>query len=239
MNNVKQSDIINMFDNIANSYDIANRILSFGVDIKWRREACKLSIKLLKSIFSNNLDSIHILDMACGSGDMILSWLKHFKPNQIIGIDPSINMLNIAKNKLPFNVELIQGEAAKIKLEDESIDLISIAYGLRNIIELDLALNEFKRILKKNGILVILEFTKKDRNSLLDSLALFYTSRILPLIGGLVSSNYEAYKYLPKSVEGFLTLESLENKFINLDFTIEIKKRYIANLCSLVIVRKN
>ena len=228
----KQSDIINMFDSIASSYDITNRILSLRFDVRWRNEACKLSLGLLDS------NKISILDMACGTGDMILSWLQYCNPDSIIGIDPSINMLEIAKNKLPKNIKLIQGEAAKIELENESIDLVSIAYGLRNIVELDLALNEFKRVLKKNGILLILEFTKKDRNSFLDSLALFYTSKILPLIGGLISSNYKAYKYLPNSIDGFLTLESLESKLLDIGFLVEIKKRYIANLCSLIIVRK-
>ena len=228
----KQENIINMFDHIANNYDLANRILSLNIDTKWRKEAC---IKALNLIKNNHLN---IADIACGTGDMILNWLKFSKDSKILGIDPSINMLNIAKNKLPSEVKLLQGEAKKLAIDDKKIDILSIAYGLRNVVELDRALSEFHRVLKNGGILVILEFTKKDNKNILDNTALFYTKHILPLLGGLISKNYKAYKYLPDSIDDFLTLEELGEKLQNLGFLVKIKKRYIANLCSLIIAQK-
>ncbi|RDU58520.1 bifunctional demethylmenaquinone methyltransferase/2-methoxy-6-polyprenyl-1,4-benzoquinol methylase UbiE [Helicobacter sp. MIT 99-5507] len=228
----KQDNIINMFDDIASNYDIANRILSFNVDTKWRKEAC---IKALNLANNNNLN---IADIACGTGDMIINWLKFSKDSKILGIDPSINMLNIAKNKLPNEVKLIQGEAKDIAIDDEKIDILSIAYGLRNVVEIDKALSEFHRVLRIGGILVILEFTRKDNANIIDNIALFYTKHILPILGGLISKNYKAYKYLPDSIDGFLTLEELEEKLKILGFLVKVKKRYIANLCSLIIAQK-
>lgn len=234
MINNNQKDIINMFDSIANSYDITNRILSFGIDINWRKEACKLSLNALSS-----KDKINILDVACGTGDMILHWIKYANNiESIIGLDPSCNMLDIAKSKLPSNVNLINGEATSINLDNDSIDILSIAYGLRNIVDLETALKEFFRILRHNGILVILEFTRKENQNIFDKLALFYTTNLLPLIGGLMSKNYKAYKYLPDSIKSFLTLEELEEKLNLAGFLFEFKKRYFGNLCSLIIVKK-
>lgn len=231
----KQENIVNMFDNIAKNYDIANRILSLGVDTRWRKEACLKAIKLLQNKPESNLQ---IVDVACGTGDMILNWLKYTINANITGIDPSTNMLKIAKEKLPKEISLIKGEAKLLEIPDGSIDLLSIAYGLRNVVELDSALGEFTRVLKSGGVLVILEFTKKDKQNIFDIIASFYTRKILPLLGGLISKNYKAYKYLPNSVSDFLTLEELEDRLKTLGFNISFKKRYIANLCSLIIAQK-
>lgn len=231
----KQENIVNMFDNIAKNYDIANRILSLGVDTRWRKEACLKAIKLLQNKPESNLQ---IVDVACGTGDMILNWLKYTINANITGIDPSTNMLKIAKEKLPKEISLIKGEAKRLEIPDGSIDLLSIAYGLRNVVELDSALGEFTRVLKSGGVLVILEFTKKDKQNIFDIIASFYTRKILPLLGGLISKNYKAYKYLPNSVSDFLTLEELEDRLKTLGFNISFKKRYIANLCSLIIAQK-
>lgn len=231
----KQENIVSMFDNIAKNYDIANRILSLGVDTRWRKEACLKAIKLLQNKPESNLQ---IVDVACGTGDMILNWLKYTINANITGIDPSINMLKIAKEKLPKEISLIKGEAKRLEIPSESIDLLSIAYGLRNVVELDSALGEFTRVLKSGGVLVILEFTKKDKQNIFDIIASFYTRKILPLLGGLISKNYKAYKYLPNSVSDFLTLEELEDRLKTLGFNISFKKRYIANLCSLIIAQK-
>lgn len=231
----KQENIVNMFDNIAKNYDIANRILSLGVDTRWRKEACLKAIKLLQNKPESNLQ---IVDVACGTGDMILNWLKYTINANITGIDPSTNMLKIAKEKLPKEISLIKGEAKRLEIPDGSIDLLSIAYGLRNVVEPDSALGEFTRVLKSGGVLVILEFTKKDKQNIFDIIASFYTRKILPLLGGLISKNYKAYKYLPNSVSDFLTLEELEDRLKTLGFNISFKKRYIANLCSLIIAQK-
>lgn len=231
----KQREIVAMFDEIASNYDLANRILSFGIDTRWRKEACEKAIKLCDK------QSLDILDVACGTGDMIAQWLKSSQGKEIsriIGIDPSNEMLKIARQKLPPSVILQNGEAKDLHIEAQSADILSIAYGLRNVVEVDLALSEFHRVLRTNGILVILEFSKKDNENIFDKIARFYTKRILPYIGGFISRNYKAYKYLPDSVDDFLSLEQIASKLRALGFEMKERKRYFGNVCSLIIAQK-
>lgn len=231
----KQREIVAMFDEIAHNYDLANRILSFGIDTRWRKEACEKAIKLCDK------KALDILDIACGTGDMIAQWLKLSQGKEIsriIGIDPSAEMLKIARQKLPPSVILQNGEAKDLRIEAKSVDILSIAYGLRNVVEVDLALSEFHRVLRTDGILVILEFSKKDNENIFDKIARFYTKRILPYIGGFISRNYKAYKYLPDSVDGFLSLEQIASKLRTLGFEMKVSKRYFGNVCSLIIAQK-
>lgn len=231
----KQREIVAMFDEIAHNYDLANRILSFGIDVRWRKEACEKAIKLCDK------KALDILDIACGTGDMIAQWLKLSQGKEIsriIGIDPSAEMLKIARQKLPPSVILQNGEAKDLGVEAKSVDILSIAYGLRNVVEVDLALSEFHRVLRTDGILVILEFSKKDNENIFDKIARFYTKRILPYIGGFISRNYKAYKYLPDSVDGFLSLEQIASKLRTLGFEMKVSKRYFGNVCSLIIAQK-
>lgn len=237
----KQKQIIEMFDQIAPTYDSANRILSLGIDIAWRREACK---KAFEFFGHKNLEVI--VDVACGTGDMILHWEKNAqrfekKYQKIIGIDPSSGMLEVAKEKLKNQlksqkVELFLGEAKNLKdVQEKSVDILSIAYGLRNVVDTKEALAEFARVLKKGGVLVILEFTKKEKENFLDKIAGFYTKKILPLIGGLVSKNYKAYKYLPNSIDGFLSSRTLTEQLTEVGIKTRFVKGYSANISTLVI----
>lgn len=231
----KQCEIVAMFDEIAHNYDLANRILSFGIDTRWRKEACEKAIKLCDK------QTLDILDIACGTGDMIAQWIKSSQGREIshiIGIDPSAEMLKIAQQKLPQSIILQNGEAKDLRIEAQSVDILSIAYGLRNVVEVDLALREFHRVLRTNGILVILEFSKKDNENIFDKIARFYTKRILPYIGGFISCNYKAYKYLPDSVDDFLSLEQIASKLRTLGFEMRERKRYFGNVCSLIIAQK-
>ncbi|MDO7253094.1 bifunctional demethylmenaquinone methyltransferase/2-methoxy-6-polyprenyl-1,4-benzoquinol methylase UbiE [Helicobacter cappadocius] len=237
----KQKQIIEMFDQIAPTYDSANRILSLGIDVAWRREACKKAFEY----FGENKPSV-ILDVACGTGDMILHWEKNAKKFQkdfgkIIGIDPSSGMLEVAQEKLKNQLksrkaELLLGEAKNLRgIENQSVDILSIAYGLRNVVDVKEALSEFARVLKKGGVLVVLEFTKKEKENFLDKIAGFYTRNILPLIGGLVSKNYKAYKYLPDSIDGFLTSSMLTQELSKLGIHTRFIKAYSANISTLLI----
>ncbi len=231
LNPLEQQDIIKMFDSISESYDMANRVLSMGIDTSWRKKACALSLKALKS------KTLCIADIACGTGDMIIHWQKTAQKfdihiEKIYGIDPSSGMLEVARRKL-HDSYLIQAEAINIPLESNSIDIISIAYGLRNIVNRAQAFKEFYRLLKPQGILVILEFTKNEKNTFLNSLAHIYTRKILPKIGGFISKNMEAYQYLPDSIEHFLTLATLEEELANNGFKPIYSQSYSANISSL------
>lgn len=128
----KQKEIVSMFDSIAKSYDLVNKILSFGVDKKWRNEAVKESFKFLNQV------DIKILDVACGTGDMVKNWIensnKYNKKIEIKGIDPSEEMLNIAKRKFP-DIEFIQNYATELLFDNDNFDVVSISFGIRNVIE--------------------------------------------------------------------------------------------------------
>ncbi|ANV98511.1 bifunctional demethylmenaquinone methyltransferase/2-methoxy-6-polyprenyl-1,4-benzoquinol methylase [Helicobacter enhydrae] len=199
----KQDTIIKMFNDIAPSYDLTNRILSFGLDTKWRQEGCKRTLKTL-----GKSSHLHIADVACGSGDMILQWQKLTTHSQYIGIDPAQQMLQVAQTKIT-NCQFIQAQAQSLPLDSASVDILSIAYGLRNVCDYPTALQEFYRVLKPNGTLLILDFMQNPNPNFLQACAKFYTQKILPMIGGWISKNKGAYAYLPNSIEDFASPERL------------------------------
>ncbi|MGN8540694.1 bifunctional demethylmenaquinone methyltransferase/2-methoxy-6-polyprenyl-1,4-benzoquinol methylase UbiE [Helicobacter pylori] len=237
---LKQEKIISMFDDIASSYDQANRLMSFGLDVKWRERACEHAF-----LFLENKKALRLVDVACGTGDMLVAWQKsalncaiEFK--ECLGIDPSNNMLALAEKKLENKASFIQAQAKDLKgVGNNSVDILSIAYGLRNIVERQEALKEFFRVLKPRGVLVILEFLKKDNPTWLDKISGFYTNKVLPLVGGAISKNYGAYSYLPQSIEGFLSLEGLKHELKNAGFEILRTQDSIAQISTTMLVRKN
>ncbi|OOC26122.1 bifunctional demethylmenaquinone methyltransferase/2-methoxy-6-polyprenyl-1,4-benzoquinol methylase [Helicobacter pylori] len=239
-NRLKQEKIINMFDDIASSYDQANRLMSFGLDVKWRERACEHAF-----LFLENKKALRLVDVACGTGDMLVAWQKsalhcgiEFK--ECLGIDPSNNMLALAEKKLENKASFIQAQAKDLKgVGNNSVDILSIAYGLRNVVERQEALKEFFRVLKPRGVLVILEFLKKDNPTWLDKISGFYTNKVLPLVGGAISKNYGAYSYLPQSIEGFLSLEGLKHELKNAGFEIVRTEDSIAHISTTMLVRKS
>jgi len=233
----KQKKIVSMFDEIAKTYDLANRVLSFGIDKSWRRKACE---KCFDYYGKKSLDLI--ADVATGTGDMCIYWDKIAKEKKIdikniIGIDPSEGMLNIAKSK-NINAKFLKGEAKDLPLEDESADIVSISYGLRNVVDRIEALLEFNRVLKDGGLLVILEFTKLKEENFISKIRDFYMKKVLPFIGGLLSKNYEAYSYLPNSIENFLTKEMLIEELKKSGFEVLEAKGYSMNISTMFIARK-
>lgn len=231
-----QEKIIQMFDQIAPSYDRLNRILSFGIDKSWRKYACELLVQKYINL------KITIADIACGTGDMIKYWqdtANQFGANivKIIGIDPSEKMLQIAQKKHK-NASFVQAYAHETNLEEESCDIISISYGIRNVINRQEALNEFNRILKIGGYAVILEFTQRQKKGLVARIRDFYLGKILPKIGGFISRNPEAYEYLPNSIENFVSKETLREELLLAGFEVEILKSFSFDISTLFVARK-
>lgn len=232
----KQDEIIHMFNDIAKTYDTTNRVMSMGIDISWRKEACKEAFGILKR------EQIDIADVACGTGDMMLHWeqaCKEFgvQAQSIVGIDPSEGMLAEAKQKIPQG-DFKVAQANQLPLESCSKDIVSIAYGLRNVVARKEALSEFHRVLKPGGVLVILEFTTPSNHNFFSRLMQFYTKKILPIVGGLISRNFKAYKYLPDSIDGFVTKEQLESELLAQNMPTLFSKSYSANVSSLIIAQK-
>ena len=198
-NRDNQEDIIKMFNDIAKTYDIANRVLSMGIDKTWRKKACNMAFNFYGK---SNLD--RIVDVACGTGDLMIDWENVAKVNgieisEIIGVDPSVGMMEVGKTKIPHRT-FVEAGAELMPLEDETADFISISYGIRNVVKRKEGLQEFARVLKKGGLCIILEFTKNDKNDLPAKLTKFYMNNLMPHIGGLVSKNKDAYTYLPESI---------------------------------------
>lgn len=233
----KQQEIITMFNDIAKTYDLANRILSMGVDKSWRRKACDLAFG-----FYDKNEVSKIVDVACGTGDMMIDWQQgairnDIKLLEIAGIDPSTGMMEVGKQKIPNGV-FIEAGAESLPLEDNSVDIISITYGIRNVVQRKEAWKEFQRVLKPNGLVVILEFTKNKKESFLDHVTAFYLNNIMPTIGGLISKNKEAYTYLPESIEDFITSDELNAELEEAGLKPLYTKGFSMDISTLFIAKK-
>ena len=233
----KQEKIVSMFDDIASTYDLANRVLSLGIDIQWRKKGCDKAFELLGK---KNLDQI--TDVATGTGDLLVYWRERAEKNgvkveQFTGIDPSTGMLEVAKKKVDF-ANFIEGKAQELPLGDEGTDIISISYGIRNVVDRVEALEEFHRALKPGGMVVILEFTRQEREGVLDKVVDFGMKKVLPKVGGIISKNYEAYQYLPDSIEEFLTTEMLQKELEEAGFEMKYTKSFSMGISTLLVAQK-
>lgn len=223
---MKQEEIVKMFDDIASSYDKVNRVVSFGIDKKWREEAIKevISIKKPKKV----------LDVACGTGDMIEIWQKYGV--DVCGIDPSVGMLEVAKKRFQ-NVKFYNLRATNLQdIKDKYVDTISISFGIRNVVDINKAIKEFYRVLDNNGLVLILEFTKS-KNPLRKIVDL-YTNKVMPKIGGMLSKNEKAYKYLSSSIEKFYSADELVRLFEKENFKLIKKRSFNFGQVSLIILKK-
>ena len=201
----KKEQVTKMFDAISGNYDGLNRIISFGIDIKWRK-------KVVNIIKENNPDTI--LDIATGTGDLAIN-LAETNASKIIGLDISSGMLEIGKEKvkkkqLNGKIDMILGDSENMSFDDNSFDAITVAFGVRNFETLENGLKEIYRVLKPNGTFVILETSIPTKTPYKQGYG-FYTKNILPLIGKLFSKDKSAYNYLSESASVFPYGEALNN----------------------------
>lgn len=235
-NENKQEKIVKMFDDIAPTYDTANRVLSMGIDIAWRKRACDETFKRYEKPIEL------IVDVACGTGDMMGFWVKQAKKakreiGKIVGVDPSVGMTKVGKEKFP-EFEFLISEATSLPLPDSSADILSISYGIRNVLRRQEAFGEFARVVKKGGYVVILEFAKDDKKGFFFGLKSFYLNKILPILGGIISKNKEAYEYLPNSIEGFLTASMMRKELDVAGFDTEFVKSFSMDISTLLIAKR-
>ena len=193
----KKKQVAQMFNNISARYDFLNHLLSMGIDKLWRKKA----ISLLK-----NRPIEDLLDIASGTGDFALAGLK-LNAKRIIGSDISEGMLNVGKEKIKKKglqdiITFELGDAEDIKHPEHSFDAITVGFGVRNFENLEKGLAEMHRVLRSNGQVAILEFSKPRRFPI-KQFYNFYFLNILPLIGKMVSKDASAYTYLPESVQEF------------------------------------
>jgi demethylmenaquinone methyltransferase/2-methoxy-6-polyprenyl-1,4-benzoquinol methylase len=226
---VKNNYIQEMFNNISPHYDFLNHLLSLNIDRIWRKKA----IKYLKI----NNDSKIVLDVACGSGDMCRLLEKNHPSLKIFGIDFSHNMLKMARKKIKCS-QLILADVYAAPFKDEIFDRIIIAFGFRNFPDKEKALSELYKLLKKNGILCILELSNPEGNRLFSFFFNFYFKKFLPFVGGMISKNFNAYSYLPKSVYNFPKKSILKNMILSSSFRHVEFYHMTFGLCNAIICYK-
>ena len=224
----KKNFIQNMFNKISSKYDFFNHLTTFYIDKYWRYQFIK---KL------NLNDNVNVLDIATGTGDIIIQICDKNKHIKGIGFDCSQNMLEIAKNKSKKkkmnNIEYIYGYAEKLPFDSNSIDIITISFGMRNFNNYEEALKEINRVLKTNGTLAILEFCKP-KNNLFQILFSFYFNKIIPIIGKILTGE-KLFDYLPESVNNFFSINELSQKIENFGFKNTYSRNLTLGVCSIII----
>ncbi len=191
----KTEQVREMFDSIAPVYDFMNRAMTFGIDKLWRRKAVKmLQRRGVKAL----------LDVATGTGDFAMLLCRKLRPQRIVGIDLSENMLSLAQQKaqragLGNIIEFAKGDCLALNFADSEFDAVTVAYGVRNFEHLEQGYKEMHRVLRPGGSLCVIELSTP-RNPLIFSLYKFYTTRLIPLLGRSISKDARAYSYLPESI---------------------------------------
>jgi demethylmenaquinone methyltransferase/2-methoxy-6-polyprenyl-1,4-benzoquinol methylase len=215
-----------MFNDIARRYDLLNHLLSLKRDVVWRRKT---------AVAMNPAGGELVLDLACGTGDMAAAVLKLNTEVAVVGADYSINMLRIAATKLKFAV--VAADACLLPFENDLFDKVVIAFGFRNIVDKRKALSEFARVIKKDGVLYILEFSKP-KSFVFSKLYWLYFRIVLPAIGKIISGHQSAYKYLPESVKNFPNEQEYAYMVEKAGFEPPMFTPYDFGICTLLTTRK-
>ncbi len=202
--NDKAFQVREMFASIAGRYDLLNHLLSGNIDKRWRR-------LLTKTLYRNlSGDAVRVLDVACGTGDLSLA-LTAGGNASVTGLDFCRPMLEIAADKSlkrGAKVPFIEGDALALPFGDASFDGATIAFGLRNLASVEAGLKELLRVLRPGGTVAVLEFSTP-KSAVFRGLFGFYFTKLLPVVGGLLSGSRCAYEYLPDSVSNFPDQEKL------------------------------
>ncbi len=208
----KKEQVTKMFDTISKEYDGLNRVISFGIDVKWRKKVVNIISKQ---------EPRTILDIATGTGDLAINLVKT-KASKIIGLDISSGMLEVGKQKiakknLNETIEMVLGDSENLPFDDNSFDAITVAFGVRNFENLNKGLSEILRVLKPKGTFVILETSVPTKAPFKQGYNI-YTKGIMPLIGKLFSKDKAAYSYLSESASVFPYGEALNNILYEIGF---------------------
>jgi demethylmenaquinone methyltransferase / 2-methoxy-6-polyprenyl-1,4-benzoquinol methylase len=186
-----------MFGRVAHRYDLANHLLSFNIDRYWRTHTVRRTREILLH------PEARVLDICCGTGDLVLELAREGRP--VFGSDFCHPMLvaahgKIARRRAP--AVLFESDALRLPLRDGSLNLLTVAFGFRNLANYESGLSEMRRVLRPGGMAAILEFSQPP-NAAFAALYNFYARRILPLVGGAISGSRGPYTYLPESVRKF------------------------------------
>lgn len=228
----KKEQVTKMFNAISKNYDGLNRVISFGIDVKWRKKV----VELLKKKQPNT-----ILDIATGTGDLAIALIKT-GAKKIVGLDISPGMLAIGKEKvhkkkLDGTIEMVVGDSENLSYGDASFDAVTVSFGVRNFETLETGLAEILRVLKPNGTLVILETSVPTKAPYQQGYK-FYTKNILPFIGKLFSKDDSAYGYLSESASVFPHGENFNNILREIGFIEVTNKPQTFGVASIYVAKK-
>ena len=196
-----------MFDRIVPRYDLMNRLMTAGMDRRWRSLAATLAKPRGR----------RVLDVATGTGDLAATLLDDGAA-AVVGADFALNMLRAARPKLPTTVPLVLGDAQRLPFQDGCFDAVTNAFLLRNLSDLDLGLREMRRVLRPGGTLVCLEITRPTPG-LFAALFNVYFYRLVPALGGLIAGQRTAYRYLPHSLTTFPRADELARRLRRAGFS--------------------
>ena len=208
-----------MFGRVAGRYDLANHLLSMNIDKLWRAR----TVKRVRPVLDR--PDARVLDICCGTGDLVLALSKH---HAVLGSDFCHPMLVIARDKIGERrapAVVFESDALALPVRDASIDLLTVAFGFRNLANYEAGLTEMRRVLRPGGMVAILEFTTPP-NAAFGAVYHLYCRRILPWIGGLISGSRDAYRYLPESVRKFPAAPELAQKMRDTGFS-EVRFEYM------------
>ena len=194
----RRADVWRMFDRIAPTYDLVNRLLSFNLDVSWRR---RVETHLPPG------EGLVLLDLATGTGDQVIALSRTGRFKEAVGADMSQEMLAIGRQKVAAGglsdlISMEVGDATALPFEDGRFDAVTISFGIRNVVHVDRALAEMRRVLRPGGRAIILEFSLP-ASPVVRLGHLLYLRWVLPLVGGLVSGDWKAYRYLNTTIEAF------------------------------------
>ena len=228
----KKKQVAQMFDNVSHNYDVLNRVMTFGIDIKWRK-------KVVAIVGKTNPETI--LDIATGTGDFAIM-LSELHPKKIIGLDISEGMLEVGIKKVKEKnldglIEMVLGDSEKLPFDDASFDAITVGFGVRNFENLDKGLQEIHRVLKPKGIFVVLETSQPEKFPV-KQLFYFYSKFIIPTIGKLFSKDKRAYTYLPQSAAIFPYGKKFNNILLKNGFNNATNKPLTFGAASIYIATK-
>jgi len=228
----KKEQVTQMFDAISKNYDGLNRVISFGIDIKWRKKV----VAILKKEKPDT-----ILDIATGTGDLAIAMIKT-DAKKIVGLDISPGMLAVGAEKVNTKkldgiIEMVVGDSENLNFTDNSFDAVTVSFGVRNFETLETGLAEILRVLKPKGTLVILETSVPTKTPFKQGYR-FYTKNILPLIGKIFSKDDSAYGYLSESAAVFPHGEKFNNILREIGFIEVVNKPQTLGVASIYIAKK-
>ena len=228
----KKEQVTKMFDTISKNYDGLNRVISFGIDIKWRKKV----VAILKNEHPES-----ILDIATGTGDLAIALVKT-GAKKIVGLDISPGMLAVGQEKvtaksLDKTIEMVVGDSENLSFNNNTFDAVTVSFGVRNFETLTTGLAEILRVLKPNGTLVILETSVPTKTPYRQGYT-FYTKNILPLIGKIFSKDDSAYGYLSESASVFPHGENFNNILREIGFIEVTNKPQTFGVASIYTAKK-